>query len=353
MKNLTLTAVYTMIVFFLASAMFFTNSVKKEASIILAGAPELILQRLFAGRHDFIPVAAIDAVMGMKGVQSVKARLWGYYYFSGVGANLTLMANNDVPSGRVILGAGVARALRVHMNDTIPFKVHDGTYLYMETKGILNPGSELVSSDLALISEPDFRKLFDIPKAFATDLAVKVENPADMASVTAEITRLFPDVRPITRDDVLRTYEGIFSWRSGLLAVILASGVFAFIILAWDKATGLSAEDRKEVGILKGVGWETRDIILVKFWEGFAISVSCFILGVLLAYIHVFIASSALFQPALLGWSVLHPSLKLTPFINFGHVAALFFLTTIPYTIAAIAPSWRAAKIEPDSIMRA
>jgi ABC-type lipoprotein release transport system permease subunit len=83
-----------------------------------------------------------------------------------------------------------------------------------------------------------------------------------------------------------------------------------------------------------------------------AISLTSFLAGVILAYLHVFFASSTLFEPALKGWSVLYPDFKLTPFVSVYEVANLFFLTVVPYTVATIVPSWRAAIIDPDSVMR-
>jgi len=71
-----------------------------------------------------------------------------------------------------------------------------------------------------------------------------------------------------------------------------------------------------------------------------------------LAYAHIFLFSSIIFEPALKGWSVLYPAFKLTPAISADQIATLFFLTVIPYTVATIVPSWRAATIDPDSVMR-
>ena len=59
-KNFGLLALYTLIVFILASTMFFTYSIKKEASLILKGAPEIVVQKIVAGRHDLFPVSYIE-----------------------------------------------------------------------------------------------------------------------------------------------------------------------------------------------------------------------------------------------------------------------------------------------------
>ena len=90
----------------------------------------------------------------------------------------------------------------------------------------------------------------------------------------------------------------------------------------------------------------------MKFWEGTAVSLSSFLAGVLLAYIHVFFTDVVLFEPVLKGWSTLYPSFRLVPYISAYQVATLFFLTVVPYTVSTIIPSWRAATIDPDSVMR-
>jgi ABC-type lipoprotein release transport system permease subunit len=353
-KNLSLVVVYTFVIFLLASVMFFTHSIKKEASLVLRDAPQMMVQRLVTGRQDFIPLSYVDSIRKIRGVQSVKPRLWGYYYDAPSGANYTLVVNEDLKgkAGIAIIGNGVSRTLAIGKNQTIPVKTYDGSYVSLQVKGILSSTSELVSSDLILVSEEDFRNIFCVSKDHATDLVLEVRNEKELSTIAGKIAQMHPDTRPILRDEILRTYEAVFDWRGGLIAVILAGAFFAFIILAWDKATGLSAEEKKEIGVLKAIGWETSDVLLVKFWEGAAVSLSSFLMGILLAYVHIFLTSSVLFEPVLKGWAVLYPSFKLTPFINAYQLATLFFLTVIPYTTATIVPSWRSATIDPDSVMR-
>jgi ABC-type lipoprotein release transport system permease subunit len=137
-----------------------------------------------------------------------------------------------------------------------------------------------------------------------------------------------------------------------VIIVILFVAVISFFIFAWDRASGLGAEEKREIGILKAIGWETSDVILMKFWEGMVISFSSFLLGMLLAYAHVYFTSSLLFEPVLKGWSVIYPDFKLIPFIDAYQISTLFFLTVLPYTVSTIVPSWRAATIDPDLVMR-
>lgn len=353
-KNAILVIVYTAVIFLLASVIFFTSSLKKEAAFVLQDSPELIVQRMMGGRHDVIPVVYVEKIRQITGITAATPRLWGYYYDPIVGANYTVMVPADatVASGRVVVGAGVSRMLKVWEGDSMEFRASDGKLLSFVIAKTLAAESELVSADLILMSETDFRHLFGMPEGFATDIAVWVKNPKERPTAALKVARIFPDTRQILKEEILRTYEAAFDWRSGMMIVILTSSLFAFLILAWDKASGLGPEEKKEIGILKAIGWETSDVLLMKFWEGIAVSLSALLTGVLLAYAHVYFASAFIFETALKGWSVLYPRFTLTPDIHPFELAVVFFLTVVPYTVMTIVPAWRAATVDPDSMMR-
>lgn len=353
-KNGALLLVYTLIVFILASVLFFTHALKREAALVLGDSPEVIVQRTLTGRYHPVPMAWIEKLREINGVISIRPRLWGYQYDSVFRANytLTVPAENPPEPGSIEVGSGISRTRHAYPGDIIAFAGHDGLPRSFSIKRVIDADSELLAGDLILISEKDYRDLSGLPPGQSTDLALRVRNPKEYATIAEKITRMYPDSRPIVRTEIQRTYDAVFGWRSGLVIVIFSSAALAFLIFAWDKATGLSAEEQREIGILKAVGWETSDIMLMKFWEGTAVSLTAFLAGTILAYAHVFLTSSALFAPVLKGWSTLYPAFRLTPFIDFGQIAALFFLTVLPYTVTTIVPSWRAATMEPDAIMR-
>jgi ABC-type lipoprotein release transport system permease subunit len=353
-KNLALLLVYTLVVFLLGSVMFFGSALRHEAGLLLKDAPEIIVQKIMTGRYAPIPVAYRERIKEIRGVATVRERLWGYYYDPEVGANYTFMAQEDFPHGKgsIVIGPGISRTRSAFEGDTLSFTGHEGATRNYTVKGVLPDESQLVSADLIRISAEDYRDLSGLPTDLATDLAVRVRNRKEIRTVAEKIRKMLPDARPILRDEMVRTYDAVFNWRSGIMLVVLCTALLSFIIFAWDRAAGLSAEERREIGILKAVGWETSDILLMKFWEGIAISLPAFLCGVLLAYVHVFLASSALFLPVLKGWSTLYPQFRLVPFISPGHLMTLFFLTVVPYTVTTIIPAWRAAVIDPDSVMR-
>jgi cell division protein FtsX len=353
-KNLALLLVYTLLVFLIASVMFVTFSIKKEASVLLQEAPEMIVQRTVAGRQDPIPLSYLERIQGIPGVVSCEGRLWGYYYDPVVGANYTLLVprGSEPDRGFIEVGPGVARTRLSSPGDSLEFRTSKGEIIELEVHGVISTESELVASDLIIISKVDFRTIFGGSDDLATDLVVRVANQRELSTIALKIAERLPDTRIILREEILRTYDAVFNWRGGILILILAGVALAFVIVSWDKASGLSLEERREIGILKAVGWETSDVILMKFWEGMVVSLFSFLLGVLLAYAHVFFGAAKLFAPVLKGWAVLYPQFKLIPFIDASQVTALFFLTVVPYTVATIIPSWRAAIVDPDTVMK-
>ena len=353
-KNLGLLLVYTLLVFVLASVALYTHALRQEAAQVLKQSPEIVLQRMVAGRHDLIPPGYLEKIGRIRGVQAIEGRLWGYYYDPVVKANYTFMAPvaEAVRPGTLVVGPAVARSRGLAPGNTISFRAYSGKLFAFTVAGVLPHASELVSADLVLMSEADFRAFFEYPAGHHTDIALSVANPQEVRTVAAKLAAALPDSRPILREEVLRTYQSIFDWREGIVLALLSAAIFAFAILAWEKASGLSAEEKREIGILKAIGWETGDVIKMKLWEGGLISLSAFLLGFVAAYIQVFRFGAPLFEPVLKGWAVLYPRFELVPAIDGLQVATLFFFTVFPYMAAVLVPIWRAAITDPDAAMR-
>lgn len=353
-KNVSIVFVYTLVVFVLSSVIFFSNAIRKEAQAVLAESPEMLVQRVVAGRHDLIPVALAQEMSEIRGVGAVQPRLWGYYYHAAARANYTIMAEPDFKHGddKIVVGNGVLASWGSVTPEGLYFKAFDGKVMILKVADSFSAKTNLVTSDIILTSENTFRRLFGIPPGVATDLALSIRNEAESQVIAEKIDARWPDTRTISRQDIARTYAAIFDWRSGYVIVILSMSILSFFIFAWDKATGLSAEERREIGILKALGWDTSDVLLLKFWESASISLISFLVGVILAYAHVYFANASLFEHALKGWGPFYPSFTLKPTLDPYQLASLFFLTVVPYSLITIIPTWGAAVADPDAVMR-
>jgi ABC-type lipoprotein release transport system permease subunit len=364
-KNLAIVAVYTLTITTLASVLFLTQSLRSEAKLVLENAPELVVQRLIAGRHDLIPNQYAEEIGRLPGVGQVTPRVWGYYYDSLKKVNFTLLGVNQETSAPALfegtmpttpqqcaLGVGIAEAYGVGLGDSLVLVDFANQTLLYEVTGLFDHASNLLTNDLILLTEPELRRFFNIPADKATDLAVKVYNQREVSTLAKKIKYQLPDTRPIGKSEILHTYDTVFNWRSGIMLTVFAAALIAFCILAWDKATGISAEEKREIGILKAIGWDTNDVLLLKFWEGLAISLSAFLLGTILAYLHIFLFDASVLTPVIQGWSVLFPEFQLTPVIDLYQIFVLAILTVVPYIASTIIPAWKSAVTDPDSVMR-
>ncbi|SMH33809.1 ABC transporter permease [Maritimibacter sp. HL-12] len=356
-KNIGLVVIYALVVFVVASALLFSSALRHEADTVLAEAPELIVQNLAMGRHDMIKGDVIDDLAAIRGVTRVEGRLWGYFYDSVNGANYTLMVPLDpdrvLAPGEAMIGEGVPR-VRGMFWETAPLFLsrYSGDLVRFDVVERISSESALVSTDLILLNEADFRDFFGLPGGVYTDIAVTVRNSREIETIMSKASALLPEARFITRDDISRTYQKLFSWREGIMVALAAAALLAFAIFAAEKASGLSAEEAREIGILKAVGWNMTDVIAMKLWEGALISAGAFLIGTLAGYLHVFTFQAGLFAPILKGWSVIYPDFALTPRFDGVQIAALFLITVLPYTAATLVPVWRVAAADPDQVMR-
>jgi lipoprotein-releasing system permease protein len=365
-KNLSIIAVFSLMIAALASILILTHSFRIEARTILEEAPDVVVQRLAGGRHDLIPVSVVDSIRDIPGVGEVRPRYWGYYFDALTGGNYTLVGLDDAAPPRLqmlegelpsspmscAIGDGVASALKVAVGGELVLIDHRTVGVTFDVVGVFRAESAILTNDLVVIRNDDIVEFFGLPEGLATDISVQVFNDNEVATVAAKIIRRYPQARPITRGEIFRTYDSVFSWRSGMLLAMFAPALLAFCILAWDKATGISAQEKREIGILKAIGWGTGDVLELKFWEGIAISVTSLLLGLVLAFVHLFVFDASLFASVVKGWSVLFPDFRITPYVDLYQIFVLASLTVVPYVASTVIPSWRTAITDPEEVMR-
>jgi len=369
-KNFFIAAIFTILIFLLSCIFFITHSIKYELNATLKALPEIIVQNTQAGRIALIDTKYVDKILTIYGVRDAVARVWGYYYFEKAGVNFTLVGIDEFDTkytktlskaaqqfhfdeNAMMIGAGVAKIVeKNYYKNYFNFIKMDGTIKRVNISGIFSADTELESNDMIVMQNDTLRDIFAIASDKATDIVVHVANKEEIATVALRIKELLPSARVITNKDMQVSYKKIFDYKSGLFLVLFIIAFFTFFIIIYDRMSGLSSEQKKEVGILKAVGWSISDILKEKFYEGFIISIFSYLLGISLALFYVYILKAPLLKNLFIGYSDLKPSFDL-PFVLDIQTFMLLFMLSIPIYIASIIiPSWKIATLDADEVMR-
>ncbi|MFU8818126.1 MAG: ABC transporter permease [Desulfurivibrio sp.] len=373
-KNLGVLLIFTGVIFLLASFHLVTNALTERAGAILAPTPDIVIQKMSAGRQESIPLAYQEQLRGFFGIRQVVPRIWGYYFDEVRLANFTVigvdpgrmplgqhlgqtLATGEFPAAGAdgpapaAVGGLIASSLDLAPGGFFSLFRPDLTLKSFTVSGIFKGETDLLTADLIAVELAQARDLFQIPAGLVTDLCVYVHNPAEVDNLARRIAEVLPDTRVLTREQISRTYQAVFGWRSGMAAVCLLAALAAFAILAWDKASGLSPEERREVAVLKIVGWETPDLLIMRGQEALVVAGGAFLLGLSLAWVHVLYFDAALFRPVLVGWSAIYPAFALAPKIVLQDLLLLFALTVPPYLAATVIPTWRSASVPAEDAL--
>ena len=332
-----------------------------------------MVQKIKAGRHYDIDVDVQEDILEITGVVDAVARVWGYYYFENAGVNFSIVGVNEfeaqykeslsrvVKSGDLgdsensfmVVGSGVKKTMRDnYYKEYFNFIKPDGTLKKVDVVGVFDGDTQLESNDMIVMSKENVREIFEIDETKATDIVVKVSNPDEVATIASKIKLIFPDSRIITKNDLKISYQNIFDYKSGIFLALFIISLFTFFIIIYDKASGLSSEEKREIGILKAIGWKVDDVLKEKFYEGFIISFIAYMVGIILAFMFVYIFQAPLLQNIFTGYSQLKTSFELPFLFDVQTLFLVFFLSVPVYIAATIIPSWKTATLDADEVIR-
>ncbi len=365
--------VFTFLTFLLTSVFFITNSLRYELDATLESLPQIIVQKIKAGRHYDIDESVVDTLLEIDGVEDALSRVWGYYYFVNAGVNFSVVGLDEYEnqyknsfdkivkkvelekdSGSfMVVGSGVKKVMNdSYYKEYFNFVKPDGTLKKVTFAGVFDADTELESNDVIVLSKDTAKEIFDMDETKATDIVVKIQNPKEIAMIASKIKLLYPDTRVVTTDDLKVSYQNIFDYKGGIFLALFVVVLFTFFIIIYDKSSGLSSEEKKEIGILKAIGWRVDDVLQEKFYESFIISFFSYMVGVGIALGYVYILNAPLLQNIFTGYSQLKTSFTLPFVFDIQTLFLVFFLSVPTYIGATIIPSWRVATLEADEVIR-
>jgi len=350
-----------------------------EAS--LAEGPDLIVQKLVGGRQALVPLEWIDDVSETTGVRLVTPRVWGYSD-AGDGRLLTVMGVNateyatvfgavgtDILAGgrfivgndtrRMVVGQGIVdmmaasgAAVTISVGSVLSLITYNGSLIEFVVVGIFSADSKIQSYDLILTDIGSARLVLGVDNSSCTDAAVWISYGSDLNSVAFQLDTSLSQARVLTRDamknNMLRTYGG----RAGVAALLWACVLLTVVLLVFTASSAGSEEARREVGLLKALGFDTVDILEIRMVESVTLGALGANFGISLAIVFDFILGAPLLAGYLLGWNLVLLNGGIPLAVSSATIFMVFTAAIVPIMVATVVPSWRNAITEPDTVLR-
>ncbi|MEA3353951.1 MAG: FtsX-like permease family protein [Campylobacterota bacterium] len=373
-KNIFIFAVFTLLISLVSSVFFIANSIKYELNSTVDKLPSITVQQLKAGKITDIETEVSDTIITIAGVDDVVNRVWGYYYFENAGVNFTVVgidnfetqyvsslqkvvdqdSKSDILNmGSMLVGQGVKKILsQNYYKEYFNFIKPDGTIKKVDIAGVFSSDIELQSNDMILVSKELAYELFGMDESYATDIVVKVSNPQEIATIVEKIKLKYPNTRVVTGEDYKVSYQNIFDYKSGLFLALFIVSLFTFFMIIYDKTSGLTSVEKKEIGILKAVGWSVDDVLKEKFYESFIISFISYMCAIIISFIYVYALHAPVLRDIFEGYSKLKTTFDLPFVLDIQTLSLVFFITVPVYIAATIIPSWKTATLDADEVIR-
>ncbi len=373
-KHFFIFFILSVLIFLLASILLISESIKHELMSTLKTLPSITVQRFIAGKQTDVPLVRQEALLAIEGVSAVTPRVWGYYYFKPAGVNFSVVGidayeeqysptleritqqyNFNVLKEQkgMIVGSGVKKILEEnYYNDFFHFIAPNGTWQKVAIAGVFHSDLNLETNDLIILPKSLAYAIFGMDTRVATDMVIRVANTKEVATIARKITEIYPDMRAITQEDIRISYQNIFDYKSGFFLALFSVCAFAFFIIIFDQSSGLHAHERKEIGILKALGWSSDDILQEKFYESCILSFGAFLVGVCGALFFVYGLNAPLLRSIFMGYSALKPSFVLPFHVDSAMMILLFLLSVPLYIAATLIPAWRISTLDTDEVMR-
>ncbi len=356
-----------------ATVLFLASALRGEADRARAAVPDIVVQRLSAGRPATIGLADAAKLEGIPSVRAVHARVWGYVFLPDLQGNVTIVGvprsgdhaapleevhgalaeGRDLARGvhEMVAGENLARFLGLHLGDSLALP-SSAPSPPLTLVGTFGSSVETYANDVVLCDDADARAILDVPADRATDLALDVINPAEARVVAKTVLARLPGTRVVERELLGRVYALAYGRRAGLVLAASVPAVLALLVLAWDRASGLAPDEKKEIAILKAVGWSNADVLWAKLYESLLVGSAATGIGLLLGYAWVFLLGAPGLRAAIAGWSVLYPESPLTPEVDFAQLLAIASAILGPFVALSVVPAWRASSLDPMDSMR-
>lgn len=367
-KNIFIGFILSLMIFILVSIFQVSYSLKEQVGNSINSIPDIIIQDNTGGFLRPIKEKNMYEILPVNGVTSVYTRVWGTYEFNGhsfiiVGIDpfekqskeyfqKLFLENIMIDDTKILIGNDVRKILdEYYYEDEFHFLLPNGKRKGFQIENTFN-SKHINSAKIILTSKKTAKEILGLGKNEVVDISVLINNPLEIDTVKFKIESEFPNFTVITREMIQHTYDRLFNFKGGLFLSLFIISLLTFFMIVFDKLIATDSNEKKEIAILKSLGWSTNNILQVKFYEAFFLSVTSFLLGTICAYLYLYITDGYIVKDLFISYKDIYYNFNMEFYIYLEMLLVIFFITIPIYILASIYPSWKIAITDVDEILR-
>jgi ABC-type lipoprotein release transport system permease subunit len=349
-----------------------SRGIREDAEAAIRHGADLYVSAVKLGKSAPIPLDSIKEIQDIPGVISVTPRIVGRIELGKDRTSAVLVGipvrnfpeSFECVDGRLyrggtrnelVIGTDLARRLSLDVGDVIPpFYRNARGERISEVVGIFESDVAIWQARLIVTSFETAAHILDQP-GLATDLLIRCQPGFETEIArTIERTLKLDDERPrvVTRDELSSIVPQGPRQRGGAFTAVyvLAFSVGVLVVLV-TSGFGQS-ERRREIGILKAVGWQSDQLLLRCLVENLALSVCGAALAIIGAFVWLRIFNGWWIAQVLLNGVDRAPAFQIPFRLGTQSVLIAFLVAAVVVLTGSLFSTWKAAITPPRHSMR-
>ena len=334
--------IFSFIIFILSSVLFISDSLQYDLTQSIKSKPQIVVENTRAGRAFQMHEGYVYDVSAITGVSSVEGAVDGYYYFAQKRVWFHIIGDESLAKDEMVIGQGVQTAMaELYYNDVFNFLTEE-RMISVKIDKITPKSTNIISNDAIYLNPKMARLVLGLEENEYSKLYVSVPNPNEVAEIALKIVGIYPNAKATSQADAIADFRHIYYYKGGIFMILYVVAMVSFFILLKNQISLVYGEKKKEIAVLRSLGFCIKDIIALKFIQNSVVSISAYLLGVALAYVYVFFFNAPYLRTIFLG-SELENSISLTPVVDLNVLFLIFIFGVIPFLAFVIIPAWKIA----------
>lgn len=302
---------------------------------VVAYSPQLATSVIFSNKT----ATASSTLTGVDALRQVRVTTIGKYVTEGKFEDLAGGGN------RLVIGSELQKKLGAQISQNVMVAFADGPPTPFKIVGIFKTGNKL-SDNVAYGALPDVQKVGHIPNR-VNKIAVRLHDHSVASALANAWSKISPerveswDQINASLFDVFRIQDGVRFMSVGAVMMVAGFGIYNVLNMT-------VMHKRKDIAILRSMGYEPAQIVLLFFFQGLTLGIVGTVLGLICGYLFGLYLQTIPFGGGPMGGGTGHLMFSFAPRI-YVQSAMLGLLSA---TLASIMPAAAAGKMTPIQIIR-